>query len=489
MQPLDLLTSDEMRRADQAAIAAGTSGFQLMEAAGQAVADAIRERWSLRPVSILCGPGNNGGDGFVVARILHSRGWPVRIGLLGAVGNLRGDARAHAALWTAGVEPLSTALLDGAALIVDALFGTGLTRPLDSSALQVVQRLGQSQIPVCAVDIPSGVSGTTGQIMGAAARADVTVTFFRKKPGHLLIPGRSRCGELVVASIGIPDSVLPALQINAYENQPALWLDRFPWPKPDQHKYKRGHVLIRGGAIMTGAARLSALAAARAGAGLVSIATTSHSWPVYAAALTSVMVLPCDDLHAWQSLLSDPRRNVAVIGPGAGASEATRNETLATLSTQRTVILDADALTAFADHKADLYQAIQSPCVLTPHEGEFSRLFDVTGVSSKLERVRHAARRSGAVVVLKGADTVIAAPDGRAAINSNAPPDLATGGTGDVLTGIIAGLAAQGMDVFNAAAAAVWVHGRAASLFGPGLIADDLPQMLTHVLTELKDHA
>lgn len=461
-----------------------------MEAAGQAVADALCERWSLRPVSILCGPGNNGGDGFVVARILQDRGWPVRIGLLGSLSSLRGDARAHALLWDYGVEPLSVALLDGAELVVDALFGAGLSRPLEGCALHVVQRIEQIRIPVCAIDIPSGVSGTTGHVTGAAVRADLTVTFFRKKPGHLLLPGRSRCGELILADIGIPDSVLPALRIQAYENQPALWFHHFPWPESDQHKYKRGDVLIRGGVIMTGAARLSALAAARIGAGLVSIAATSASWPIYAAALTSVMVSPCDSLDAWQSLLSDPRRNVVVIGPGAGVSEATRNETLAALRTGRTVVLDADALTAFADHRSILFQSIHGPCVLTPHDGEFPRLFDITDqADSKLERARNAARRSGATLVLKGADTVIASPDGRAVINSNAPPDLATGGTGDVLTGIIAGLAAQGMDTFDAAAAAVWLHGRAARLFGPGLIAEDLPMMLTHVLAELKGQA
>lgn len=289
------------------------------------------------------------------------------------------------------------------------------------------------------------------------------------------------------SSSGSPDSDGQSPDVQPHKNHPDLWLDQFPWPHPSQHKYMRGHVLIRGGGIMTGAARLAAMASARTGAGLVSVAAPSASWPVYAAALTSVMVLPCDGLQAWQSLLSDSRRNVIVIGPGAGRTDTLCAEVLSALELSRAVVLDADALTAFSGQGATLFQAITGPCVLTPHSGEFTRLFGPgVGGASKLERTRAAARISSAVVVLKGADTIIAAPDGRVIVNNNAPPELATGGTGDVLAGIIAGLAAQGMDVFNAAAAAVWMHGRAATLFGPGLIAEDLPQMLIPVLRELK---
>jgi len=270
----------------------------------------------------------------------------------------------------------------------------------------------------------------------------------------------------------------------AFENEPALWRDMFPWPRADDHKYARGHVLVVGGEIMTGAARLSAMAAARAGAGLVTVAAPAPVWPVYAAALTSVMVQPLDDASNLNDILADARKNVLVVGPGAGVSEATRQHVLAALDTGRGVVLDADAITSFGPAPQSLFSAIKGPCVLTPHEGEYSRLF--SGHGSKLERARQAARQSGAVVLLKGADTVIAAPDGRAVINSNAPPTLATGGTGDVLTGFIAGLMAQGMAPFLAASAGAWLHGEAARQFGPGLISEDLPDMLPRVLRRLK---
>lgn len=482
-----LLAPGEMARADQNTINSGTPGFVLMESAGRAVAQLILKRWTPRPVRILCGPGNNGGDGFVVARILHEHGWPVRAGLLGSQADLHGDALAHARLWQGATEPLSAGFLDGAGLVVDALFGTGLSRELDGVALQLVQQLATAVIPVCAIDIPSGIDGNTGQVLGAAVQADITVTFCRKKRGQVLLPGRLYCGEMVVADIGIPDVVIRELDVQVHENHPDLWLAGFPRPDHTQHKYLRGHVLIRGGDVMTGAARLSALSCARTGAGLVSVAASSMVWPVYATALTSTMVLPCDGLQAWRTLLEDARRNVVVIGPGAGVTDTLRDEVLCVLDTDRAVILDADALTVFAGRADRLCRAINGPCVLTPHEGEFARLFgSLTDHAGKLEQARAAARISGAVVVLKGADTVIAAADGRAVINSNAPPELATGGTGDVLTGIIAGLVAQNMDAFDAAAAAVWIHGRAAALFGPGLIADDLPDMVVQVLRELK---
>lgn len=479
-----LLTPAEMTQADNAAIALGVSGVALMEAAGLAVAQAVQKRWSPRPLTVLCGPGNNGGDGFVAARHLASQGWPVTLGLLGSKEALLGDAAHHAALWTGAIEPMSTSLLDGAQLVIDALFGSGLSRALRGVARDVVRALSLSNIPVCAVDVPSGVDGGSGHVLGVAAQAALTVTFFRPKPGHVLLPGRVLCGEMVLADIGIPDTVLKHIAPTAYTNTPALWLDDYPWPRPDGYKYNRGHVLVVGGEIMTGAARLSALAAARVGAGLVTVAAPEPAWAVYASALTSVMVQPLDDAGGLAYLLADERRNVIVVGPGAGVSEATCQHVLAALRTGRAVVLDADAITSFRSAPQKLFEAIAGPCVLTPHEGEFSRIFDFSG--SKLERARAAAAQCGAVVVLKGADTVVASPDGCAIVNDNAPPDLATGGTGDVLTGLIAGLMAQGLDPFHAAAAGVWLQGQAAQCFGPGLIAEDLPNILPKVLQQLK---
>lgn len=481
-----LLSPSQMYAADKAAIRAGVSGQALMEAAGAAVAQAVISRWSPRPVAILCGPGNNGGDGFVAARHLQDAGWPVRLGLLGAPDALSGDAAHHARLWARAIEPMSPALLEGAGLVIDALFGAGISRPLDGVAADTVAALAGSGLPVCAVDVPSGLDGGSGTALGSVAPACLTVTFFRKKPGHLLLPGRQVCGDVVVADIGIPDTVLNTLEPLVFENNPALWLHTFPWPRVDTHKYQRGHALVVGGRIMTGAGRLAAMACARIGAGLVTVAAPLLSWPVYASALTSIMVHPVRESGSLSDILADARINVVVLGPGAGISELTRRQALQVLQGERATVLDADAISVFGNDPQVFFDAIQGPCVLTPHDGEFSRIFP--GEGSRLERALNAARLSGAIVVLKGADTVIAAPDGRAVINSNAPPQLATGGTGDVLAGITAGLIAQGMPVFDAAVAAVWLHGEAARLFGIGLISEDLPGMLPRVLRRLRHH-
>ncbi len=482
---LALLTPTEMGEADRASAAAGVSGTALMEAAGGAVAVAVGERWPMRPVVVLCGPGNNGGDGFVAARHLRAAGWPVTLALLGAREALKGDAAHAAGQWTGAITPFTPDCLAGAGVVIDAIFGAGLSRPIDGEALVLIEAMTARRIPICAVDTPSGLDGATGEVRGAAAPADLTVTFFRKKPGHLLYPGRGLCGDLVVADIGTPASVLTGVAPKAWENGPGLWLDAYPWPRPESHKYTRGEVLILGGEATTGASRMSAQAASRAGAGLVTLAAPAAVWSVYAAALTNAIVRSVHGDGDWLALLADPRRNAIAIGPGAGVGASTRQYVLDALATRRAVVLDADALTSFAEAPEDLFRAIRGPCVLTPHGGEFMRLFPTAG--DKLKRTREAARLSGAVVLLKGADTVIAAPDGRAVINANAPPQLATGGSGDVLTGFVVALLAQGMAPFQAAAAAVWLHGAAASEFGLGLVADDLPQVLPRVIQKLKD--
>ena len=478
-----LLTSRQMAQADRLTVASGISGIALMENAGRPVALAITQRWAPRPVIVLCGPGSNGGDGFVAARRLAEADWPVRVALLVPRDQLRGEAAYHAALWRGPVEVLAPAALDGAELVVDAIFGAGLSRALDGAAAQTLAAAAARRMAIVAVDVPSGLMGDTGTGMGAVA-AGLTVTFFRKKPGHLLQPGRTLCGEVVVADIGTPASVFDEVRPDTFENDPALWVDALPALQADGNKYTRGHALICGGYPTTGAARMAARAAARAGAGLVTIAVSDTALPVYAAALTSVMVAPVADTADFDRLLADIRYSGLLIGPGAGIDDITRARVLAILKTARPTVLDADALSAFKDDPETLFGAIAGPCVLTPHDGEFARLFDTAG--DKLTRARAAAYRSGAVIVLKGSDTVIAAPDGRAIINANAPPTLATGGAGDVLAGIVLGLLAQGMEPFLAAAAAVWMHGAAATAFGPGLIAEDLPELLPQVLRQLR---
>jgi ADP-dependent NAD(P)H-hydrate dehydratase / NAD(P)H-hydrate epimerase len=480
--PCALLRVAEMQEADRLTVQAGTPGIELMQNAGSAVAREITRRWSPRPTVVLCGPGNNGGDGFVVARLLAAAGWPVRLALSGTMDELRGDARHHAQLWRRPVEPLVRGVLEGAALVIDALFGSGLRRPLSGEIPRILEVAAERRVPLVAVDVPSGLLGDTGESLGAVA-AVLTVTFTRKKPGHVLLPGRELCGETVVADIGTSSSLLESIPVELWENDPALWRGDLPQLRAAGNKYSRGHALLWGGYPTTGAARMAARAAARAGAGLTTIAVPLEALPIYAAALTSIMVRAAPTPADLGKLLADKRLNALLIGPGAGIDAATRERALAMLATGRAVLLDADAISAFAQDREALFAAVAGPCVLTPHDGEFARLFDSSG--DKLARARAAARESGAVIVLKGADTVVAAPDGRAVINSNAPATLATAGSGDVLGGIILGLLAQGMEAFAAAAAGVWMHGAAAGDFGPGLLAEDLPDLLPGVLRRL----
>jgi NAD(P)H-hydrate epimerase len=477
-----LLSVRQMGDADRLTVAAGTPARTLMESAGKAVASEIERRWPARPVTVLCGPGNNGGDGFVAARLLAEAGWPVRIALLGARSHLAGEARHHAEQWSGTVEPLTPAAIDGAKLVVDAIFGSGLSRALAGPAQETLAAAAHKGLMIVAVDVPSGLMGDTGEAFGAVA-AVLTVTFSCKKPGHLLLPGRLLCGEVVVADIGIPPSVIEQIVPDTFENDPRLWIADLPRPHDGSNKYTRGHALIFGGYPMTGAARMAARAAARAGAGLTTLAVPEIALPIYAATLTSIMVQCLATPEDFDRVLKDQHISALLIGPGAGASQETRTRVLAMLATGRPTLLDADAITAFQDDPSALDRAIIGPCVLTPHDGEFRRLFDPGG--DKLTRTRRAALRSGAIIVLKGSDTVIAAPDGRVVINANAPPTLATAGSGDVLSGIGLGLLAQGMNPFLAAAAAVWLHGAAGTEFGPGLIAEDLPDLLPCVLRRL----
>lgn len=494
-----LPVSAEIRRWDQETIAAGTPGITLMRRAGQAIAGRIlaEPRWrSPRPILVLCGPGNNGGDGYVVATLLAAEGRAVQVAA--TPGRPGGDAAIAAGEWTGAVLSLEAADPGVAALVVDALFGTGLGRDLEGAVADLVGRVDASGTDVLSIDIPSGIDADSGLVRGVAIKAGWTVALAARKPGHLLYPGRLHAGRVEVADIGIPAGIARGSGVATVANAPALWLASLPRIGLLGHKYDRGHaVVLSGGPAHTGAARLAARGALRAGAGLVTLVTSARALSVNAAHLTAIMLRVCDEPDELSDLLTDDRFNAVALGPALGVGEVSRRWVEAALEADRATVLDADALTSFAGEAralADLTGAgRESPVVLTPHEGEFARLFrgdatlgsDPAAEPSRLVRARKAAAFAGATVVLKGPDTVIAAPDGRAAINENGSPYLATAGSGDVLAGVIAGLLAQGMPAFEAASAAVWMHAAAATRFGPGLISEDLPELLPEILRDL----
>ena len=487
----ELLTTTEMSEADRLTIEGGTPGIELMETAGRAVADAaLREFPGIKRVLIAAGPGNNGGDGYVAARLLSESGCEVELCTLVPPSALKGDALLAAKAWTGPVTALADANLTAPAktdLVIDAVFGAGLTRGIDGDAAEFLDAVAKAGVPVLAVDVPSGIDGSTGEARGRAPRADVTVTFFRAKPGHYLFPGRGHIGKLVVADIGIPASTLDRIAPKTFLNGPDLWGHAMPWPEVRAHKYNRGHaVVLSGPSHRTGAARLAARGALRIGAGLVTVASPPSAILVNAAHLTAIMLVPCGSDDALSAILADPRHNAACLGPALGVGEKTKDLTQAALSSDARLVLDADALTSYEDAPDQLFQGIagrNASVVLTPHEGEFKRLFPDIDNGSRLDRARTAAERSGAIIIFKGPDTVIAAPDGRAAINANGQSWLATAGSGDVLAGFVTGLVAQSMPAFEAAAAAVWLHGEVGS--GPGMIATDFPEALPAILQEL----
>lgn len=497
-----LLTPAEMGEADRLTIAGGIPGRDLMESAGWHVADAVRRlAGSPARTLILCGPGNNGGDGFVAARLLAEAGYLVDVALLKDPSGLKGDAKLAFEDMIAGADGIPWSLieladlpgrLNGSEIVVDALLGAGLDRPLEGTLADIVRAVNNAGAKVVAVDLPTGLSGLTGEVLGCAVQADVSVTFFRAKPGHLLYPGRGLCGELKCVNIGIDPDVLRRIKPRTHRNEPGLWRTDWHPPQTDGHKYSRGHaVVFSGPSSATGAARLGAGAALRAGAGLVTVASPPSAVLVNAAHLTAVMLRSVSGPAAISELLADTRLNSVLIGPGFGVGEACRVAVSAISKADCALVLDADALTSFAEDPTELFGLIRerkAPVIMTPHAGEFARIFPDFGKKDRLSAVREACVRSGAVIVLKGPDTIIAAPDGRAAINTNATPWLATAGSGDVLAGIICGLQAQKMPAFEAAAMGVWLHSEAGNEAGAGLIAEDLAPALKPMIARLVEN-
>lgn len=517
---LEILKPEQMGEADRLTIEQGLPGYQLMEVAGQAVTDgamALLEQVTGSSASgmvcILCGPGNNGGDGFVAARLLEEEGWSVILGCSAELDDLSGDARLAALDWGDEIYPLSPRLWQDADMVIDAMFGAGLDRPLKGEFADLVDALNASGLPVLAVDLPSGVEGASGFVRGAAVRADHTVTFFRSKPGHLLYPGKALCGQIRCMDIGIEPDVLDEVGCAGFINHPDMWMDSWPEAlKPldvivpgrlADHKFHRGHCLILSGdEVHSGAARLAARAALRSGAGLVTLAPPANAASVVAGHVTAIMVAPVQDRASLQAVLNERQYDVLLAGPALGRGEQSRELFQVCLEQDAGLVLDADALSMLAsdlevgrlsfEDLRGLPAATSDTLVMTPHEGEFARLFpdlshrvrEDKGMS-KIDCAIVAAQRFGAIIVLKGGDSVIAHPNGRAVIHSKGVPYLATAGSGDVLAGIVAGLMAQGMPGLEAACAAVWLHSKAGILCGPGLIAEDLPDALPAIFHEM----
>jgi hydroxyethylthiazole kinase-like uncharacterized protein yjeF len=474
-----ILTVAEMAAADRAAIASGTPETELMERAGQAVAEAIVSRFAPRPTAVLCGPGNNGGDGYVAARRLAELGWDVWVETLAPPKSP--SAIAAAARWVGATLPIASSNRM-AELFIDALFGAGLDRPLEGEAARLARASHRAPERFVAIDTPSGLAGDTARPVGDAMfHAGLTVTFHARKPAHVLQPGRALCGEVVVDDIGLGETAA-----TLFENGPELWAQAYPWPVDDIHKHSRGRLVVVGGEPWsTGAARLAARGGLRVGAGLVTLLSPPEALAVNAAHLEAVMLRGFETDAELEQLAADV--DAAIIGPAAGVGEGTVANVHALARTGAALVLDADALTSFAGEPDELYSILDRDDVLTPHPGEFERLFPglLAESANRIAAAREAARDADAVVVLKGADTVIAAPDGRAAVNLNGTPWLATAGSGDVLAGLIGGLLAQSMESFEAACAGVWIHAEAAAGFGPGLTAEDLPGRTPAVLRRL----
>lgn len=493
--PLDheatLFTCSEMAAADKYTIEHGTAGITLMERAGRGVAEVAERIWrdasGAGAILVLCGPGNNGGDGYVVARRLAMQGIDVRVAQLGSAGKLSGDAALARDKWPGEVEKIKGVSLAGVSLIVDALYGAGLNKAIEGAAARLIKEINASSTLVVSIDVPSGLSGDNGTVDSAVIEADHTVTFERKKPGHLLYPGRRLSGQIHLVDIGINPACYTLIKAKIFENIPSLWGRALPTERAEQHKYNRGHVMVLGSrAPMLGACRLTSLAALRTGSGLVTLMAPKETYDIQAAALDDVLVVNMAKQNSFVSRLKDERITAVAIGPGAGIGLETKNIVLKTLETERATVLDADALTSFVDQPAILFKAITGSTVLTPHTGEFQKLFpDLDYGDDKLAAARTAAKRSGAVIILKGPDTVIASPCGLAAINSNAPSHLSVGGTGDVLTGMVASLMGQGMSAFDSACAAVWLHAKTAQSYSRGMIASDLLTEIPSALSKV----
>ncbi len=481
-----LLSAAEMRRVEEAAIAAGRSGFALMQEAGKGVAGILRRDYDARRSAIiLCGPGNNGGDGFVAATELRRVGWRVVILADRERAAYRGEAGEAVALWVGEIRPLTIAALRDAlaeeprALILDALFGIGLTRDLDRRYGEIMDLAKIAGRPIIAIDIPSGIDADSGALRGFALPATRTITFGWAKPGHFLAPGEGHTGLLEILPLGFRPEWGKASGAKLWRNDPDLWREDHPYPQAEDHKYSRGLGLILARSAMFGAGLLAARAARRIGAGMIAMGAPTAIHSALIAAQPGLIVKKLESGEDVPALLAEPRYRAILVGCGSPADGEARAMALGALAGDPPVIVDGGGLSAFAEKPGDLFARLRPDCVLTPHDGEFAALFpDLAVLPDRLQATRAAAERSGACVLRKGRISLFAAPDGRAVIAPPAPADLATAGSGDVLAGILLGLMAQKMPSFSALGAALFAHGAAARHCGPRLIAEDLPEAL-----------
>ncbi|MBO4519620.1 MAG: NAD(P)H-hydrate dehydratase [Alphaproteobacteria bacterium] len=466
---MEILTADQMYSADKECHAKIMPEIQLMENAGFAAACQISKNYRKAPVLVLCGTGNNGGDGFVVARILQQWGWPVEVALAGNEKKLSAGARINAEKFHGIKRQMSFKRLKQlnktSGLIVDAVFGIGLSRPVHSDIADFFNAFNETDLPCVALDIPSGIHADTGEVLETAPFCDMTITFCRPKIGHFLYPGKEYAGRLVVCPIGIPDEIVRHTGVSLYENTPGLFA--LPDATPYDHKYSRGAVLIRAGK-MTGAARLAALACRRAGAGLTAVSCSTQAYPVFAADTAGTVLQTADTAEVFAGQITSDKISAAVIGMGADKEDDTKAFLHLIANTGKPFVADAGALPFIKGIRK------RANAVITPHSGEFNLLFPELKGENRLFQALTAAKALGCTVVLKGADTIIASPQGKAAINSTNCFDLATAGSGDVLDGIIGAMLAKGLPPFEAACAGVWLHSRAAEKAGENLIAEDI---------------
>jgi hydroxyethylthiazole kinase-like uncharacterized protein yjeF len=485
-----VLSTAQMYEADHLTIKSGLSGIELMENAGTAVTAHITAHWDACKTLVLCGPGNNGGDGYVVARQLSEAGWDVDVAQYGAVEKLSADAKHMRGQLgsVSSVGDMASVPVSDFDLIVDAIFGAGFRGTLPPEISTVFECAAEADVPIVAIDVPSGVDGDTGKISSGTPMASMTVSFFKAKLGHLLYPGRENCGRLEIADIGIPEHVLDELAVDVFENSLELWRSFYPQPSATGHKYNRGHAVIVGGGVSnTGAARISARNALRVGAGAVTLLCPASALMIYAQAMEAVMVSSFQNSEDLNKFVKSKRIASLLIGPANGVNDITRQNVMAVLATDANIIIDADAISVFKDNPQELFTAIKSKMtgqvVLTPHEAEFNRLFDIEG--TRVDRCRSAANASGATVILKGATTCIASPSGSVVLNTHASPWLATAGSGDALAGILCGLMASMNDGLKASAAAVWLHGEAGVRLGAGMTAEDIEKTLPSILSDI----